>query len=91
MSDRLNQMFLLNSDFADAHRRGEKWALQQADEILGLDGQGSRQHPERTRKQDGMPHNWCGSCQHAEGCITCDLDGNPEAARLLRKTARVYR
>lgn len=84
MSSRLQKMFQLNPDFASAHRAGEKWAQQQADEILGLDGQGSRRHPERNRLQDGQPHNWCGTCFHPEGCVTCDLDGDHEVARLLR-------
>jgi len=89
MNARLDQMFKLNPDFAEAHRKGEKWARQQADEILGLDGQGSRRHPARSREQDGTPKNWCGSCQHEEGCVTCDLDGNPEAVRLLRKRTQM--
>lgn len=85
MNARLDEMFRLNPDFAEAHRKGEKWASQQVDEILGLDGQGSRKYPERNRQQDGTPRNWCGACQHPEGCVMCDLDENPEVGNLLRK------
>lgn len=77
MTERLRQMLALNPEFQEAVNRGEKWALQQQDEILGLDGKASRRHPERNREQDGKPRDWCGSCPHSEGCIICDLDEDP--------------
>ena len=76
-TDRLRALRAMNPEFAAAEARGEKWALQQAESVRGIDGQASRRYPERAHKEDGKPHNFCGACRHPEGCITCDLDGNP--------------
>lgn len=73
MTARLKQVLALNQDFADAFARGETWAVTHAECIKGLDGQASRTFPERTIKEDGHPHNWCGSCPHQGGCVCCDL------------------
>lgn len=75
-TDRLKLLRAMNPDFAAAEARGDSWATQRADMVLGIDGQGSRRYPERARKEDGRPHNFCGSCPHPEGCITCDLPEN---------------
>lgn len=88
MSARLQQMLQLNPEFAQAYEKGEPWAQQRADEILGLDGQASRRHPERNRLQDGTPRNWCGTCLHEEGCVACDLDGDHEVTKMLRRSSR---
>ena len=85
---RLEQLRALNPEFAEAERRGEKWAVDQADMVRGIDGEASRKHPERAPHQDGQPRNWCGSCLHPEGCITCDLDGMDSR---LRKSFGRYR
>ena len=74
MTSRLGIALAQNEEFAEAYGRLESWALQRADEIKALDGQGSRQFPERTAREDGKPHNWCGAC--VPGCICCDLPWN---------------
>ena len=80
---RLKQLREMNPEFAAAEGRGEKWALDQAEMVRSIDGCASRRHPERTRKEDGRPHNFCGVCPHPEGCVTCDLDDNPEFRRAV--------
>lgn len=74
MTDRLRQTMAMNPEFEAALARGDKWAVNYADCSRGLDGQASRRHPERRMKEDGKPQNFCGSCPHEEGCITCDLN-----------------
>lgn len=64
---------VLNPEFAQAEMRGDRWAMRHADTVRGIDGKASRIHPERAMKEDGRPRNWCGSCVHPEGCVTCDL------------------
>lgn len=78
MTAHLDAVLAVNEDFAKAYVALEPWALQHAQEILGLDGQASRVFPERTAQEDGKPHNWCGTCIHG-GCVCCDLPGNHEA------------
>lgn len=75
-TERLRLLRAMNADFATAEARGERWAVQQADMIRGIDGQASRRYPERSRNEDGRPQNFCGSCPHPEGCVTCDLPNN---------------
>ncbi len=87
-TERLKQLRELNPDFAEAERRGEKWALDQAEMVRGIDGKASRQFPERSRHADGKPRNWCGSCLHPEGCISCDL---PPMEHHLRKEFGAYK
>jgi hypothetical protein len=77
----------MNKEFAEAYAKGEKWAVQHADMVRGVDGQANRRHPERAPKEDGRPRNWCGSCVHPEGCVCCDLDDN----HAFRKAAGAYR
>lgn len=82
MTQRLNAVLAANPDFAKAFYKGEKWALQQAEEIRGIDGQASRRFPERARKEDGHTRrNWCGTCVFEGGCVCCDLPGNHEATK----------
>ena len=76
--DRLQQVMALNPDFAEALRKGEKWAMQYADSVNGVDGKASRRHPERAHKEDGKKRNWCGSCPYKSGCMICDLDHDHE-------------
>lgn len=76
---RLEAMLAANREFAEALGRGERWAVQRAEAIAGLDGLASRQHPERAFTEDGKTkRNWCGSCPFEEGCVQCDLDWNHE-------------
>lgn len=82
-TDRLRMLRAMNPEFAEAERRGEKWAIDQAEMVLGIDDQASRRHPERAPHQDGQPQNWCGSCLHPEGCISCDLDEMPHELRKI--------
>lgn len=76
-TERLKTLRAMNPDFAEAESRGETWAIQHAEMVRGIDGMAARRYPERSRKEDGMPHNHCGSCPHPEGCVTCDLPNNP--------------
>jgi hypothetical protein len=77
MTARLDQMLAMNADFKEAYIKGERWALQHAEAIRGIDGQASRRFPERAFKEDGHTRrNWCGTCAHKEGCISCDLPGD---------------
>ena len=76
MTARLDQVLVTNPSFAEALATGEPWAIAHAESIRAIDGQASRTFPNRSREEDGKPHNWCGSCPHAEGCVCCDL---PEA------------
>jgi len=80
---RLDQLMALNTDFEEALGRGEKWALQHADMVNGLDGLASRRHPERAPYEDGERRNWCGRCSSKRGCIVCDLDNNPAIPKQL--------
>lgn len=82
-TERLQRLRLLNSDFARAERAGEPWALNHAEMVRGIDGKSIRRHPERTPREDGEPRNWCGSCPHPEGCISCDLDENHKLRKAL--------
>ncbi len=75
-TERLRLLRALNPKFAEDEAKGEKWALQQAECVRGIDGEASRRYPERARREDGKPQNWCGSCPFEEGCIMCDLDEN---------------
>lgn len=77
MTIRLRQLLNMNPEFAAAYEAREDWAVQRAEEVLGLDGVASRRHPERKRQEDGKPHNFCGSCPNPEGCMMCDLDETP--------------
>lgn len=88
MTARLNQVMRMNPDFAAALARGEPWAVQHAECVRGIDGQASRQFPERTAREDGKPRNWCGSCIHPEGCVSCDL---PEATGGTHVALKHYR
>jgi hypothetical protein len=81
-TERLNRLRALNPGFADAERKGEAWAVQRAEMVRGIDGKAGRRHPERAAKEDGKPRNWCGTCLHPEGCVTCDLDGSHEVYKL---------
>ncbi len=74
LKDRLSVTMEMNPEFAEALARGEPWALKYAESSRGLDGKASRRHPERAHREDGLPHNWCGVCPDAEGCVMCDLD-----------------
>jgi hypothetical protein len=76
-TDRLRKLREMNPEFAEAEARGERWAVQHADMVRGIDGEASRRHPERAPKEDGQPHNFCGVCPHPEGCMMCDLDDDP--------------
>jgi hypothetical protein len=76
MNKRLNQVMAMNPDFAEALADGKPWAVDRAESIRGIDGRASRTFPDRSRREDGKPRNWCGSCPHIEGCVCCDL---PEA------------
>jgi hypothetical protein len=78
---RLAMLRAMNPKFADAEARGEKWAVQHGEMVRGIDGQASRQYPERTPREDGKPRNWCGDCLHPEGCVTCDLSAMPVGRR----------
>ena len=78
MTPRLQTLLAMNKEFADAYHRGEKWAVDHAECVLGLDGQASRRHPERTLREDGETRrNWCGQCPSRQGCVMCDLDEHP--------------
>lgn len=82
MTARLNQVLMMNPEFATALRKGEPWAIKHAEGIRGIDGQASRRHPERAFKEDGtIRRNWCGSCAYVDGCVTCDLDGDHNASK----------
>jgi hypothetical protein len=78
----------MNPDFAQAEMRGEKWAVDQAEMVRGIDRKASRQFPERTHLADGKPRNWCGTCLHPEGCISCDL---PPMDHRIRKNFDSYK
>jgi hypothetical protein len=86
MTKRLEQVLAMEPDFAEALRKGEKWAIQQAEMIRGIDGKANRRFPERARKEDGHTgRNWCGTCPHEGGCIMCDLPGDHAVTKLGRK------
>lgn len=87
-TDRLRALRAMNPEFANAEARGERWATLRAEEVRGIDGKASRRHPERSRKEDGQPHNFCGTCLHPEGCVTCDLDGDHD---LKKRMGAAYR
>lgn len=79
MTTRLETLLATNEDFAKAYREGETWARKHADVVLGIDGQASRRHPERSLTEDGHTRrNWCGQCPSKEGCVMCDLDEHPQ-------------
>jgi hypothetical protein len=80
-TDRLRMLRALNPEFAEAEARGEKWARHHAEMVRGVDGKAGRQHPERTPHEDGQSRNWCGSCLHPEGCVSCDLSEMPHNLR----------
>lgn len=88
MTDRLDRVLAMNPEFAEALARGEAWAVLHAECVRGVDGQASRTFPERTQHEDGKPRNWCGSCPHAEGCVTCDLPEATGAAHQMLKNLR---
>lgn len=75
--DRLAMLLALNEEFADAYRRGEKWALDRVQAVAELDNP-TRRFPERDQYTDGLKRNWCGSCPFRDGCMECDLPHNPE-------------
>jgi hypothetical protein len=85
MSQRLQQVLVMNPDFAKAYSRGEKWAVDRAEGILGIDGLANRRFPERTRDEDryGTPKNHCVSCPYKSGCVTCDLPYNPQMSDMI--------
>lgn len=86
MTARLDAVLAANEDFASALHAGESWAIQHAELVRGVDGKASRQFPERTAREDGKPHNFCGTCIHQIegdekgvcGCVSCDLPGSHE-------------
>lgn len=80
-TDRLRLLREMSPDFAQAEFRNERWATDRAEMVRGIDGKASRRHPERSQKEDGEPRNWCGSCLHPEGCVSCDLDGSHEVKK----------
>lgn len=72
---RLETLLAGNAEFAEAYNRGDKWARDHAQMVLGIDGKADRRHPERVLKEDGKtPKRLCGGCPFPEGCFTCDLD-----------------
>ena len=83
MSQRLDRVFQLEPEFAEAYARGERWAVQHAEGIRALDGLSSRKFPERGRDEDGTPKNHCGSCPHKDGCMVCDLPYDPKMKNLV--------
>ena len=81
MNGRLQAVQDLNPEFAEALERGDRWAIEHAEMVRGIDGESSRRHPERVLREDGTRRNWCGSCGHKDGCVMCDLDGDPEGMK----------
>lgn len=72
----------VNPTFAQALARGERWAVERAEMVRGIDGEASRQFPERAPEEDGVTRrNWCGSCPSKLGCVMCDLPPNHEVAK----------
>jgi hypothetical protein len=80
-TERLKLLRELNPHFAELEANGDPWALRQAEMVRGIEGQASRRFPERTMKEDGKPHNFCGCCPHPEGCMMCDLPYNHEFSK----------
>lgn len=79
MSARLQAVLAANEDFAKAFYRNERWAVERAEQIRGIDGLASSRHPERV--SDGYSRNWCGTCPYRDGCMTCDMDGDHKAMK----------
>ncbi len=82
-TDRLRQLRAMNPEFAAAEARGERWALNQAESVRGIDGQASRRYPERSHREDGKPRNWCGSCPFEGGCVMCDLGEDHQFRKMI--------
>ncbi len=57
--DRLQAVIQINPEFAKAFVRGESWAMEYADHVNGLEGEGSRTHMDRVF--DGEKQNWFGN------------------------------
>ena len=82
MTDRLRALMKANPRFAEALADGERWAVQRAEMVKGIDGQSSRHFPERALEEDGITRrNWCGSCASKLGCVMCDLPNNHAVAK----------
>lgn len=79
-------LLALNPEYAEALAKGEPWALKHAEMCRSLNAG----EPEGMRRQfTGEYKRWCGAaCPNEEGCITCTLPDNPEAARDNRRYKR---